>query len=183
MAPRKKATAPISVGAPTSGGKDAKGFFLPGNQFWRARSSHGANPSYKTAEELWDACTQYFDWVEQNPLIEQKVFSANEGIRYANVAKMRAMTLGGLCLYIGICILTWETYRKERADLLAVVTRAEEIIRQQKFSGAAAELLNPNIIARDLGIVDKQDVTSGGEKLPAGGSVVVYLPAKEVLDK
>lgn len=36
------------------------------------------------------------------------------------------------------------------------MTRVEQIIRQQKFEGAAAELLNPNIIARDLGLADKK---------------------------
>jgi hypothetical protein len=36
----------------------------------------------------------------------------------------------------------------------------EEIIRTQKFEGASADLLNPNIIARDLGLADKQDNTT-----------------------
>ena len=35
----------------------------------------------------------------------------------------------------------------------------EEIIRQQKFEGAAANLLNANIIARDLGLADKAEIT------------------------
>ena len=30
----------------------------------------------------------------------------------------------------------------------------------QKFAGAAADLLNANIIARDLGLADKQDLTN-----------------------
>ena len=34
-----------------------------------------------------------------------------------------------------------------------------EIIRTQKFAGAAADLLNANIIARDLGLADKNEVT------------------------
>ena len=36
-----------------------------------------------------------------------------------------------------------------------VVSKAEKIIYEQKFTGAAADLLNPNIIARDLGNVEK----------------------------
>lgn len=36
---------------------------------------------------------------------------------------------------------------------------AEEIIRRQKFEGAAADLFNPNIIARDLGLADKSELT------------------------
>ena len=35
----------------------------------------------------------------------------------------------------------------------------------QKFEGAASGIFNANIIARDLGLSDKQDITTGGEKL------------------
>ncbi|RCZ57579.1 DNA-packaging protein [Escherichia coli] len=35
-------------------------------------------------------------------------------------------------------------------DFCGVTTRAEDIIYDQKFSGAAADLLNANIIARDF---------------------------------
>jgi hypothetical protein len=40
-----------------------------------------------------------------------------------------------------------------------VTTRVDEIIRTQKFQGAAADLLNPNIIARDLGLSEKSEIT------------------------
>ncbi|EOI7007498.1 terminase small subunit [Salmonella enterica subsp. enterica serovar Kentucky] len=35
-------------------------------------------------------------------------------------------------------------------DFCGVTTRAEQVIYDQKFSGAAADLLNANIIARDF---------------------------------
>ena len=38
--------------------------------------------------------------------------------------------------------------------------RAESVIRSQKFAGAAADLLNANIIARDLGLAEKKQVES-----------------------
>ena len=50
---------------------------------------------------------------------------------------------------------------------MTVIDDIEKIIYRQKFEGAAAGLLNANIIARDLGLRDKQDVdhTSNGESL------------------
>ncbi len=42
-------------------------------------------------------------------------------------------------------------------DFSKVITRIREIIYNQKFTGAAAGFLNPNIIARDLGLVDKAE--------------------------
>lgn len=140
-------------------GKDKKtGRFLPGNGFWKARSSHGRAPKFETPETLWDACCEYFQWVEDNPLWEDKVTSFQGVNTHEPIAKMRAMTISGLCIFLDIDRKTWDAYRA-RSDYFHIVTRAEEIIRDQKFSGAAADLLNANIIARDLGLSEKQEHT------------------------
>lgn len=72
---------------------------------------------------------------------------------------MRAMTIRGLCLYIGIARSTWQEYCK-KDDFSAITTRVEDIIYSQKFEGAAADLLDSNIIARELGLKDKKDFSS-----------------------
>lgn len=132
-----------------------------GNQFWKARSSHGRAPIFPNHDALWEACAEYFEWVEENPLYEDKVTSFQGINTHEPVAKMRAMTIGGLCIFLDIARPTWDDYRKNK-DFSAVCTRAEEIIRDQKFSGAAADLLNANIIARDLGLADKSELTGAG---------------------
>lgn len=71
---------------------------------------------------------------------------------------MRAMTIFGLCGFLDISKTCWDEY-KVREGFGSVTTRAEEIIRRQKFEGAAAEFLNANIIARDLGLADKSELT------------------------
>jgi hypothetical protein len=40
------------------------------------------------------------------------------------------------------------------------MVRVEDAIFRQKFEGASADLLNANIIARDLGLADKKDLSS-----------------------
>ena len=130
--------------------------FKPGNEFWKARSTHGANPKF-IKETLLDACVEYFQWVEDNPLLEEKVFHTAGIITRAQVAHVRAMTIGGLCLFLDISEDTWGNYRKT-PDLLGITNNVDRAIRNQKFEGAAADLLNPNIIARDLGLVDKKEV-------------------------
>lgn len=128
-----------------------------GNRFWEARSSHGRNPIFGSPEQLWTACCEYFTWVEENPLWEMKAFAYQGEVTQEPIAKMRAMTLTGLCLFLDITDETWRTYRL-REDLSGVVTRAEKVIYDQKFSGAAADLLNANIIARDLGLKEHSQV-------------------------
>lgn len=130
-----------------------------GNQFWKARTKHGRDKIFKSAELLREACVEYFDWVEANPLWEMKAFAFQGVVTQEPVAKMRAMTKGGLCLFLGIDQTTWNRWREgDDQDFCRVTHDAEEIIRCQKFSGAAADLLNANIIARDLGLTDKGEI-------------------------
>lgn len=137
-----------------------------GNQFWKARTKHGRDKLFSSADALWEACCEYFEWVENNPLWEMRAFAYQGVVTQEPVPKMRAMTIGGLCLFLGIAQQTWREWRKED-DFSTVCTRAEEVIRDQKFSGAAAELLNPSIIARDLGLKD----TSAHEHTSPDGSM------------
>lgn len=141
-------------------GKDPEsGRFVAGNRFWEARSSHGPKPKFDNPDDLWSACCEYFEWVEQNPLLEEKGFAYQGDVSREKFSKVRAMTLRSLCMFIDVGMSTWDLWRKTRPDLLNVITRAEDVIYEQKFSGAAADLLNPNIIARDLGLADKSELT------------------------
>lgn len=128
-----------------------------GNRFWEARSSHGRTPKFESPEQLWSACCEYFQWVEDHPLWEMKAFAFQGVVTQEPIAKMRAMTLTGLTLFLDITLETWRMYRS-RNDLSEVTTRAEQVIYDQKFSGAAADLLNANIIARDLGLKEQSQV-------------------------
>ena len=130
-----------------------------GNQFWKARRSHGPKPKFANPDDLWAACVEYFEWVEDNPLMEAKAYVVKGEVIDHNTRKMRAMTLGGLCIFLDIDFKSWVGWRTKREDLFHVTTRVEEIIRQQKFEGAAANLLNANIIARDLGLADRNEHT------------------------
>ena len=128
-----------------------------GNQFWKVRSSHGAKPKFANGEDLWNACTEYFEWIEENPIQEEKLFAYQGDVTRDVIFKMRAMTISGLCLFLDVDQSTWEEWRK-REDLSRVCKQVDTIIYNQKFQGAAADMFNANIIARDLGLTDRQQV-------------------------
>lgn len=132
------------------------------NQFWKARSKHGRDKIFSAPQELIEAAYEYFDYCVDNPLQEQKVFG--NGYK-TTVSLMRPFTLSGLLLFIDIDENTWQRYRKEEPykDFWAVVSKIDSIIYTQKFEGAAAGLLNSNIIARDLGLKDKTETEHSGE--------------------
>lgn len=146
-----------------------------GNRFWEARSSHGRSPKFESPEQLWTACCEYFEWVEANPLYEDKLVTFQGTASHEPMAKMRAMTIAGLCIFLDIGVQTWHDYR-DKQDFSEVTKRVDEIIRTQKFQGAAADLLNPNIIARDLGLAEKSELTG------ANGGPIQVRASKEQRD-
>ncbi len=125
-----------------------------GNRYWEFRNKHGRDYKY-TPTRLWNEFVKYCKWLEKNPLKEQKLFGT--GLK-DDVNRLRAMTLTGFCVFADICIETFEAYRKSKnEDFIRVTKKIDAIIYSQKFEGAAAGLLNPVIIARDLGLADKQE--------------------------
>lgn len=138
-----------------------------GNQFWKARSSHGRKPIFADPEILWTACAEYFEWVEANPLWQDNLVTFQGNAKHEPTAKMRAMTIGGLCIFLDISTQAWSEYCK-RDGFGDITTRVVDVIRAQKFAGAAADLLNANIIARDLGLADKSELTGAG-----GGAIKI----------
>lgn len=150
-----------------------------GNQFWKLRSKHGREKLFETPELLWEAACEYFEWCQDNPFMEveqtkgiSKPVQDDEGKYYwppnlIGLPKMRPFTLHGLCLYLD-CVTSYfrafkSTIQEKDKDFLTVINKIEEIIYNQKFSGAAAGFLNANIIARDLGLSDKVDNNHSGE--------------------
>jgi len=122
-----------------------------------AKRKVGRPLQFETAEQLWDACVDYFEWVEETPLIETKLAQSGGVPTKVEVPLPRAMTLAGLCLHIGVTDETWRNYR-DRKDFFGVTERVDAMVYTQKLEGAAANLFNANIIARDLGLRDKQSL-------------------------
>ncbi|WP_299970195.1 terminase small subunit [uncultured Roseobacter sp.] len=134
------------------------GRFVPGTAIWKERSSHGRAPIYDSPEPLWTACCDYFEWASENPLYADTLVSYQGKAKHEPVAQMRAFTLKGMCLFIGISFETWRTWREDRPDLKEVMNRVEDVIYTQKFEGAAAGLLNAGLISRDLGLADRREI-------------------------
>lgn len=148
-----------------------------GNQFWKLRSKHGRGRLFETPQLLWEAACEYFQWCDENPLIEID-FKGKDADR-VELPKMRAYTMHGLCLYLDCNTVYFNQFEmsiRDKTDELSkdfskVITRIREVVYNQKFTGAAAGFLNPNIIARDLGLADKKEVENSG-------NIVLQVPTE-----
>ena len=134
-----------------------------GNEFWKIRAKHGRDKLFEKPDELWEAACEYFQWCEQNPLME--VDFRGKDAEQVKLPKMRAFTWEGLELFLDIHSLRDYKKNPDYKDFSQVITRIEKVIYNQKFTGAAAGFLNPNIIARDLGLADKREVDKVVKKL------------------
>ncbi|NEM96176.1 DNA-packaging protein [Pontibacter burrus] len=137
-----------------------------GNQFWKLRSKHGRDKLFASPELLWKAACEYFEWCDENPYQEDniekiKINGIGEKLMREPLAKPRPYTIHGLCIYLDCStqfFTNFEDNNKDAEDFMEVITRIREVIYNQKFSGAAAGFFNASIIARDLGLADKQEI-------------------------
>ncbi|WP_299116906.1 terminase small subunit [uncultured Winogradskyella sp.] len=132
-----------------------------GNKFWEMAdpTKIGRPLEFKTPEELWKRACDYFKWCDENPFKEEKIFHHQGNITKASINKMRAYTFKELCLFLGVNKDYFTEFNQiKHKDFSGIITRIHDVIYTQKFTGAAADLLNPNIIARELGLAEKKDL-------------------------
>lgn len=116
-------------------------------------------------EQFLAEAVAYFEWAEENPLQEENV-NVHRGavIRY-DTSKMRPFTKQGLATYLGITVNALNRF-KTKEGFEEAFELIEQVLYDQKFTGAATGLMNATIISRDLGLADKQELTGkDGEPL------------------
>ena len=102
----------------------------------------------------------------------------------------RPYSLTGFCIYVGASTNWFREFRdecrnKKDKDFLEVIARVEETIKTQQFEGACVGAFNANIIARTLGLADKQEVdhTNAGKEFQ-GFNFLPFTPdANKVSDE
>ena len=127
------------------------------NEFWKLRSKHGRDKLFETPDLLWDAACEYFQWCEDNPIEAED----NKGTKNVNTVKFnRPFTIKGFCLYCDASEAWFKEFKKRdlSQDFITIIHKIGDIIYNQKFEGAIVGIYNANIIARDLGLSEKQDI-------------------------
>lgn len=129
-----------------------------GNNCWQLRLKHGLDGRFKTPEQIWENFMQYVEWAEETPLIEVD-FRGKDAMK-VEIPKKRVLTKDGFALACGFaCWATLAVYRSKSEDFAKVFTRIEQAIIAQKFEGATSGFFNHNIIARDLGLMNQEQMT------------------------
>ena len=98
------------------------------------------------------------------------------------------MTMDQLCFYLNCNEAYFRQFKASlpegEKDFSTVITDIEKTIYTQKFQGASADLLNANIISRDLGLTEKTELTGkDGKPLIPPARILTKKEAQELLKK
>jgi hypothetical protein len=107
---------------------------------------------------------KYFTWCENNPLIE--IDYRGKDATLVEIPKVRAFTIKGLCLYLHVNEDFMLQFRnacagrddQESQDFSRIISDIYDTIFTQKFTAAAAGFLKENLIARETGLAERQQV-------------------------
>ena len=123
--------------------------------FWERRTTHDINVLFNDPALLWEAACSYFSYCKQNPI---RPGDAEKGENF--LPRVLVFTSSGLSLYLGCttndfrdlktCLIRKSGLSDVEQELLRVINRIEEVIYLQKFSYAAAGLLNSRMIMREI---------------------------------
>ena len=137
-----------------------------GNTFWKLRKSSGRKHKFSNPKQMWELACEYFEHIDKNPFI---IYGKGKTIKEK---KPKPYTLQGLCIHMNIVKSTWYTYKNELDDdnpqkkaFEEMCEYIDQIIYDQKFSGAAVGIFHHQIIARSIGLVEKVDIESGGKPI------------------
>lgn len=148
-----------------------------GNKFWQNRTRHGREKIFASPELMWAAAEEYFEWCDNNPWYHNDAIKSGE--RAGEIIKIpiaRPYTLSGLTLYLRTSESYFRSFKstlkEEDKDFLTIISEIESVIYTQKFEGAAVGTFNANIIARDLGLRDRNETALTD---PDGNALTVQI--------
>lgn len=136
-----------------------------GNQFWKLRSKHGRDKIFETPEIMLEACYEYFEY--QSKQTWNKIDYRGKDVQEVLIPTSSPFTLTGLCIFLGVNTVYFTQFEKTCSkDFSKVITHVRDVIYKQKFEGATVGTYNANIIARDLGLVDKKELEIDSKMTP-----------------
>lgn len=155
------------------------------SRFWKTRSSRGRDVIFFDPDFLWMAACEYFE------LIDGRTWDREDWVgkdaKKVSRKYYTPYTLSGLCVFLDVNKGYLTEFKESAAyredpEFSVVLSRIEGIIRTQQLEGAMTGFFNPAIVAKLCDLIDKKDITSGGNALAPRVEVVSQQTAED-LDK
>ena len=149
------------------------------NQFWKKRTKHGRDKIFSDPKELLSACYDYFDYQSKQAWLKQEPIKGGEFAgQLVPVPTASPFSIKGLCIYLGVNSKYLNEFEsnlkpdesKIDKDFSEIITHVKDVIYVQKSEGAIVGAYKDNIIARELGLTDKKELSG-----PDGGAIETKL--------
>ena len=147
----------------------------------------GLAKNIKTPELLYKHFEDYKKVCKENPK-KESIWNSRES-KQATLDREVPLTWDGFEVYLfKKKILSrlddYKSNREERYSNFVYIIRAIGLeIYEDKFNGATAGVFQHNIIARDLGLTDKKDLSSSDGSMTPQPTIIVKEELKDQLDK
>lgn len=152
------------------------------NQYWKKRTKHGRDAIFEDIELFKGLFFKYLDFTDKNPdYVVEQIKTLDKGhinekgkfvppARTIRLPKKRPYTLKGFCIFLGVnskYFCDFEERLSTKTDEVSkdfsdFIIYMKDVIFDNKYVGAVNGFYNPNIISRELGLVDKKEVEHSG---------------------
>lgn len=140
----------------------------------------------KTPRKLYEYFTRYKSNCKNNPKKEN--FWSSKSDKQVSVKREIPYTWNGFEIWLNKqkIIVNIDDYKANKdnrySEYTNIIRAIGKEIYEDKFSGAVSGIFQHNIIARDLGLVDKKDLTTDGEKI-TGFNYIIPSDSNNKTDK
>lgn len=138
------------------------------SNYWEGRKKIGRPKDLKSPEQLWELACEYFQRCDNTPWLRTD-FKGKDAIE-VHIPTSRPYTWSGFddFLFEKIGLSRLQDYKDNKdgrySEFAYIITRIGQIMRTQKFEGAAVGAFNPNIIAREIGLSEKTELELSSKK-------------------
>lgn len=155
--------------------------FSWGNTNWLARAKDGRDRIFKSPEVLLTESIIYFKFITDNPMFSKKDWRTDRGkLKMVSIPLTSVFTLHGLCNHLGVSVEFFRSFQNTipkddplRDDFLRVIAYVQQIIYENKFTGASDGTFNARLISYDLGIVKNEN------NMAASGMIINVNTSKD----
>lgn len=125
------------------------------------------NTKELTESEVWEGAVNYFQWCNDNPWIKEQW--VGKDANYVEEKLQRPYSLEALATHLNVNVRTLWNYSNAEGyeTYFPILARIKQIIDNQYFEGGMVGAFNASLSARKLGLIERQDITSGDEPLKA----------------
>lgn len=140
---------------------------LKGNKFWQLRTKHGRDKLFSDATTLWEEAKAYWDWCDRSPWMRPELVKYQGDAEQYEIPLGRPYSLDGLTVYLGVSGAYFRAAKKnlkekieenkateEEIALLETIEMIETVTRTQNLEGAAVNVFNANIMARQHSLAE-----------------------------